>query len=71
MRTALTKTLRYIRRYHASEADLIEYVETLLQDEREQIVSAWIKGNEEGWEQTTDWPEHGERYYKEKYKSEK
>ena len=66
-KTALQKLLAYIRTYHSREPELIEYAETLIEDEREQIVAAWVKGNAEGWTMTTDWPEHGERYYVEKY----
>jgi hypothetical protein len=35
----------------------------LLEIEKQQIVDAWIRGNEEGWAMTTDWPGDGERYY--------
>lgn len=48
-------------------AELLEYLEVMFEVERVQIVSAWIQGNNEGWDMTTDWPEHGERYYEEKY----
>lgn len=44
----------------------IEQFETLRQfidTEKLQIVDAWIEGNREGWDQNTDWPEHGVRYY--------
>ena len=42
----------------------------LLHEERQQIVEAWINGNKEGWEMTTDWPEHGDRYYQHTYNNE-
>lgn len=71
MKTALASLITYLRRYHSREVEIIEQAESLLEYEREQIVSAWIKGNAEGWEMTTDWPEHGERYYEEKYGNEK
>ena len=66
-KTALQKLLAYIRTYHSAEPELIEYAETLLEEEREQIVSAWVQGNADGWAMSTDWPEHGEEYYQEKY----
>lgn len=49
------------------KAELLEYLETMFQVERVQIVAAWIQGNAEGWAMTTDWPEDGEKYYEEKY----
>ncbi len=44
-----------------------ENQESLLQEEKDHIVAAWIEGNREGWEMNTDWPEHGERYYETKF----
>lgn len=70
-KTAITQLLTYLRRYNSADVELIEYAESLLETERDQIVSAWIKGNAEGWEMTTDWPQHGERYYEERYENEK
>jgi hypothetical protein len=48
---------------------IIEQCEEMKHEERRQIVDAWIKGNEEGWAMTTDWPEHGDRYYEQKFVS--
>lgn len=41
--------------------------ELLIEQERAQIVAAWIAGNKDGWDMQTDWPEDGERYYDETF----
>ena len=47
-----------------------ENQETLLGEEKDHIVDAWVEGNREGWEMNTDWPEHGLCYYESKFKNE-
>ena len=46
---------------------LHENQELLLEEEKDNIVAAWVEGNREGWEMNTDWPEHGIRYYDSKF----
>jgi hypothetical protein len=57
-----------------TDSSFLEWVKEnapfLLDTERGQIVDAWIEGNREGWEQSTDWPEHGVRYYNRQYSTE-
>ena len=66
-KTAIQILIETIRRF-PDEAKSIDWIigqcEEMKHEERQQIVDAWIKGNEDGWAMTTDWPEHGERYYK-------
>lgn len=65
-KTAIQTLIETIRMF-PDEAKSIDWIigqcEEMKHEERQQIVDAWIKGNEEGWAMTTDWPEHGERYY--------
>lgn len=65
-KTAIQILIETIRRF-PDEAKSIEWIigqcEEMKHEERRQIVDAWVKGNEEVWAMTTDWPEHGERYY--------
>jgi hypothetical protein len=64
--TAIQLLIETIRAF-PQEAKNIDWIigqcEELKHEERQQIINAWIKGNEEGWAQATDWPEHGGRYY--------
>ncbi len=69
MKTAL-QSLSLFCRAHLGDIpkdQMLEKIAEYMEDEKRQIVDAWIKGNEEGWEMNTDWPEDGERYYNQKY----
>lgn len=50
---------------------LFDYCEYPLKVEKEQIVAAWVRGNELGWEQKTDWPSDAHKYYDKKYNAQK
>lgn len=67
MKKTAIQTLIETIREKADEAKSIDWIieqcEEMKHEERQQIVAAWVRGNEEGWAMTTDWPEHGERYY--------
>ena len=67
-KTAIQMLIDTILRF-PDEAKNIDWIvgqcEELKYEERQQIVDAWIKGNEECWEMNTDWPEDGEKYYDE------
>jgi hypothetical protein len=43
----------------------------LLQDEREEFAKAWVDGNRRGWDMTSDWEEHGDLYYNNRFNNEK
>lgn len=66
METAIQILIETIRRF-PDEAKSIDWIirqcEEMKNEERQQIVDAWIHGNKEGWAMTTDWPECGEEYY--------
>lgn len=69
-KTAIQTLIETIRRF-PDEAKSIDWIigqcEEMKHEERQQIVDAWIKGNEEGWAMTTDWPEDGDRYYEQTF----
>lgn len=64
--TAIQRLIETIKAF-PHEAKNIDWIigqcEELKHEERQQIIDAWIKGNEERWAMTTDWREHGGRYY--------
>lgn len=49
------------------QKEMEELLESLQLEEREMVAGAWIAGNREGWEMTTDWPQDGYMYYDKKY----
>lgn len=59
----VTQALRLVRRDHPDDLPLIAGIRDLLQVERDEFAEAWLRGNTLGWEQETDWPEHGYRDY--------
>ena len=70
MKTPIQKAIEFAKRLDISrdeKAEFLDFLESLLQEEKEHFVAAWINGNEEGWEQNTDWPEHVERYFNERF----
>lgn len=72
-KTAIKTLIETIRRRFPEKSQNIEWIisqcEEAKKEERAQIVAAWIQGNEDGWAQTTDWPEHGERYYQQTFET--
>lgn len=46
---------------------IIDKAKSLLADERQQIVGAWLRGNRLGWDMQTDWIGDAEKEYDETY----
>lgn len=59
----VTQALHLVQREHPDDLPLIVEIRDLLQVERDEFAEAWLRGNTLGWEQQTDWPEHGYRDY--------
>lgn len=67
MQTALAKLLETIDGYDILNPD---FIDELLNTEKQQFINAWIDGNNKGWAQETDRPEDGEKYFNLTYRLE-
>lgn len=47
--------------------NLKQFANDLLVDEKNMVADAWRAGNKDGWDMSTDWPEHGDLYYEKRY----
>lgn len=47
--------------------DLEEFLNDLIEDEKYEFAQAWIEGNKEGWNMTSDFPEDGFAYYNNRF----